>query len=292
VITRSRESCPRCMHVLLSTPDGHSCACCGLWSTATERLWLASEDVSPMGFDQEAVARLEELGEQDHFWMRERRHLIDRLLGRMADASGQPWDSALELGCGAGLMLPLLEARARHVVAMDGHRALLERAYAASGRAVLLQGQVTNTLLTGDRFDLIAAFDVLEHVGADAFLAEARRLARRQGSLLISVPAFPFLWSGMDTRAGHRCRYRWSQLKDELERNGWQPMGHTHFQFLLFPLVTISRRLGKRLPKALERRPPRSLDRLLGAVNRMEVNLLGGATLPFGSSLFAWARAE
>jgi SAM-dependent methyltransferase len=284
--------CPRCAGASVDLSGGSQCAECGLASNASGRLWLAPSEALPCGFDRAAAERLEALGEQNHFWMRERRRLAGRLLGRLASAAARPWRDALELGCGTGPMLPLLEAQAERVVAIDAHRGLLERAHAGCDRTTLVQGEVTDTGLAAARFDLVAAFDVIEHVEPDAFLREARRVARDGAHLLISAPASPALWSAMDVRAGHRCRYRWPGLKAELERNGWRPLGHTHFQFLLYPLVFASRRLGGGSPRGPERRPPRAVDRLLGAINRAEVRLFGGWTLPVGSSLFAWARAE
>lgn len=286
------KTCPQCTVALVHTEQGLVCARCQIYRGRADRLWLQLLDSAPAGFDHSAVARLADLGEQEHFWMRERRRLIALLLRRMQGAVGRGWANALELGCGAGLMLPILEACAERVVAMDGHRSLLQRAQAASKRTIVLQGDITKTRLQNSAFDLITAFDVLEHVDADAFLSEMRRLAHDDGKLLISVPAFSALWSEMDVRAGHRCRYRWSQLKTELKRNGWRMMGYTHFQFLLFPMVYVSRRISKFAPQGLERRPPRGLDRMLGMINSLEVTLFHGVSLPFGSSLFAWACVD
>ncbi|MDQ7743547.1 class I SAM-dependent methyltransferase [Hydrogenophaga pseudoflava] len=255
------------------------------------RLWLAANDTHPEGFDAEAADRLSDLAAQKHFWMRERQRLMARLLQRMSGGGPTSWQKALELGCGTGEQLRMLESVARTVTAVDGHRSLLEQAHARSSRAVLVQADVTDTALPSGEHDLIAAFDVIEHVDADAFLAEARRVARPGADLLLSAPAFPSLWSDMDVRAGHRCRYRLTQMRKELLRHGWRPAGHTHYQCLLFPLVYASRRWSGTAGQVAERRPSAMLDRWLGAVNRFEVQALGRCSLPFGSSLFVWAKA-
>jgi SAM-dependent methyltransferase len=285
--------CPRCCGVILTVGNELSCADCGLWSrSVAPRLWWAAEDMIPNGFDAFAAGRLADMVTLDHFWLRERRNLVGRLMRRLAGAREKGWSSALELGCGPGLMLPLLEEKVDDVTAIEAHRLLLEQAHANSSCTNLFQGDVTDTLMREGRFDLIAAFDVIEHVDADAFLAEARRLARTGCDLLVSAPAFPSLWSALDARAGHRCRYRWRKLRFELERNGRRPAGHTHFQFLLYPLVYASRCLKRNKSLHFERQPPHAADCLLGAINRVEVSLLSRFRLPFGSSLFAWARAE
>lgn len=281
--------CPRCAGPLSGAA---ACAACGLQAPdgVTSRLWLLPEAPPPPGFDAAAAQRLSDMVQDGHFWLRERRRLAGRCLQLLAAARTQPWRAAVELGCGAGSMLSLLEEAASDVVALDGHRTLLEQARTRSRRATLLQGDVTATGLPAARFDLVAAFDVLEHVDPDAFLAEARRLAAPGADLLLSVPAFGALWSDLDAQAGHRCRYRWRMLRAELERQGWSPAGHTHFQCLLFPLVWALRRLPGRV-RRVERRPLPVIDRLLGGVNRLEVELFGDISLPFGSSLLAWAKA-
>ena len=292
MIVINNEHCPCCRGALINTVQGAVCNVCRIHRGELPRLWLRLEDTIPSGFDHDAACRLKDLCEREHFWLRERRRLIAQLLARLKGSATERWDSALELGCGSGTLLHLLEERAGHVMAMDGHGILLQQACAASKQAIIIQGDVTNTQLRVGEFDLIVALDVLEHVDADAFLAETRRLAGKGAKLLISVPAFSVLWSEVDVRAGHRCRYRWSQLKVELIRNGWQPRGYTHFQFLLFPLVYVSRHLAGVSSRKIERRPPFSLDQLLGMINYLEVTLFDGVSLPFGSSLFAWASAD
>jgi SAM-dependent methyltransferase len=278
--------CPRCRVPMRSSSARVRCDACRLTWTFDQRLWLSQDAANPDRFDAAAVARLEAMEDGGHFWLESRRRLVGHILHRAAPAG----DDALELGCGAGSTLPLLERRFERVVGIDGHPELLRRAGELSSTAALIQADVCSTPVEDAQFDIIAAFDVIEHVDPDVFLAEARRLARPGGRLLLSAPAFPTLWSRMDRRAGHRCRYRIAQLIPELTRNGWQYVGHTHFQFLLFPLVFLGRRLAMGMADGVERHPPAWLARALGAINRLEVHALHRWALPYGSSLFAWAR--
>jgi SAM-dependent methyltransferase len=279
--------CPICFAVLSATPETHHCHRCEWARRRLGRLWLADEDIAPEGFDLAAVVRLRLM--ETHFWMRERRHLIERLLrDDLAPAS----QYAVELGCGTGKLLPLLEHRFSNVIAVDAHAILLEQAAENSSRAELFQADICRTTLPTGIFSLVMAMDVIEHVDPDAFLTEARRLIAPGGMLLMSAPASPLLWSHMDEMAGHRCRYTRKLMENELRRNGWIPVGHTHYQCLLFPLVWLSCLLGTRSHKKVERKPPAWLDRLLGNINHIETTLFSGLSLPFGSSLFMWARAE
>jgi SAM-dependent methyltransferase len=260
------------------------CAACGAGFSRQHGVWCGGAEPVPEGFDAAAANRLAALDEDDHFWVRQRKLLFCRLLDRVV----RQRRSVVELGCGSGGMLSAWERRFGSVAAVDAYRPLLARARARGASATLIQSDVCATPLGDGQFDVAAAFDVIEHVDPDALLSEARRLVRPGGQLLVSAPAFRALWSAMDARAGHRCRYDSALLGVELRRNGWRCDGHTYFQCLLFPLVYLSRRLaGGTHP--VERRPGWLLDRTLGLINGIEVAASSRFRLPFGSSIVAWA---
>ena len=238
----------------------------------------------PERFDAAAADRLAALDEDDHFWVRQRRLLFCRLLDRSC-GSATPWwnsDAGPVACCRPG------KAGSRRWLAVDAYRPLLARARARSGAATLIQSDVCATPLADGQFDMAAAFDVIEHVDPDALLSEAHDSSGLAGSCWYLRLRSSALWSAMDERAGHRCRYDSALLGLELRRNGWRYDGHTYFQCLLFPLVYLSRRLaGGTHP--VERRPGRLLDRTLGLINRIEVTTSSRFSLPFGSSIVAWA---
>jgi SAM-dependent methyltransferase len=239
----------------------------------------------PAGFAASRRDHLWQL-EQGHFWFASR----DRLAGRLLRRLRRRTDAALiELGCGTGRLLASLDLEGLEVLGVEGYAESLERAAARGVTATLLQADVGALPVADAQFDLVLAFDVLEHVPSERFLREARRVARAGGRLLLSVPASPRLWSAHDAQAGHRCRYTVRQLRRELRDAGWIPSRHTHYQFILYPAVWASRMRATGV-NALERRPPRWLDRLLSAINRLEVAALSGVTLPWGSSLFMSAE--
>jgi SAM-dependent methyltransferase len=277
--------CPSCRGPQLRvSADAVECLACDTRLYSLHGVWCGDTEPVPQRFDAAAVDRLAALDEDEHFWVRQRHLLFRRLLGRVV----RQRDAVVELGCGSGGMLPVWDGRFASVAAVDAYRPLLARARARSGAATLIQSDVCATPLADGQFDMAAAFDVIEHVDPDGLLSEARRLVRPGGQLLLSAPAFRALWSGMDQRAGHRCRYDSALLRLELRRNGWQYEGHTYFQCLLFPLVYLSRRLAGGT-HSVERRPGRLLDRTLGLIDWIEVAASSRFSLPFGSSIVAWA---
>lgn len=282
-------ACPVC-HVPIAEEDSvRRCRQCTSKWHASEGVWLHQGSQEPAGFDREAVQRLVSLGEREHFWLRERSYLLERIIGnRVRPRRG----TALELGCGTAPLMPCLERYFGHVTAVDGHSQLLAIARRNSRKATLIEADVCMPPLAPASFDCILALDVIEHVAPDKLLAACRRLARPEGRLVLSAPAFPGLWSAMDAMAGHRCRYRLGQLKTELASNGWEMIGHTYYQFLLFPALYLSRNLGGGTAASIERKPAGWLDRSLGIVNRLETTLSSRLSLPWGTSLIAWARPQ
>jgi SAM-dependent methyltransferase len=169
-------------------------------------------------------------------------------------------------------MLRCLSGRVTALVGVDGWaESLASAARSLPGTALVCADLESRLPFERAASDAAFAFDVLEHVDADRFLTEARRLVRPGGRLLLSVPASPLLFSLADTRAGHRCRYRLSGLKQELDRNGWRLRGHSYYQCLLFPVILASRKLLPNRIGRWERQPQPLAGALLGVVSRLEV---------------------
>ena len=276
--------CRRCGASSPAQDESWSCAAgCGAAFARRDGIWRVDQ-VEPAGFSAASREHLASF-EEDHFWFDGRQRLLLDLVYR-----GAPPRRAIDLGCGNGRFLAALAERGAAATGVDAYADSLARARAKAPGATLIAAELGDLPLPSASFDLVAALDVLEHLEPARLLAEARRLLAPGGRLLLSVPAFACLWSRRDERAGHRLRYRRALLESELAAHGFAPEFFTHYQFLLFPLVWLSRRLDARRPLPLERRPPGALGRLLGAVNRLEVGLFGGRRLPWGSSLIALAR--
>jgi len=277
--------CPGCGVPMAGTAVERACRHCRYACVRRDGFWDTSAPAAPEAFAPARRAHLAAL-EGHHFWFPAR----DRLLLGLVDRLRPRCRAAIELGCGSGRLLGALARRAEAVFGVDQFAESLQEAARRCPEAVLIRADARRLPLAPRSLDLLLALDVLEHVDPDALLSEARRVLRPGGLALLSVPAFPILWSAADAAAGHRCRYRVDTLREELERAGFSLRGHTHYQFLLFPAMVLSRRLLGARGASLERRPPGLLSRMLALVNEAEVALLGRRSLPAGSSLVAWAE--
>lgn len=156
-----------------------------------------------------------------------------------------------------------------------------------------VRAEVGRLPMGDDSVDAVLLLDVVEWLDDDrAVLVDARRVLRTGGMVLVTAPAAPHLWSTHDERIGRRRRYTDEGVTALATGAGLLPEQLHHFQFLLYPLFAVNRRLARRRPGALawEQRPPALLERALTAVNRAEVTLSRRVPWPRGSSLVLVAR--
>ena len=228
-----------------------------------------------------------------------------------------PGATVIDVGCGTGDNLGALDVGGRadggRGRAVGVRRAPRPPRRAAAGCGPAWPGPSTCRSRPACA-DLVTSMDVIEHLDDDAALAEYRRVVRPGGRVLLTVPAYQWLWSDHDTWAAHRRRYSRRTLVAAVAPLGPRPRRVTYFNSFLVPPAAVLRRTpARRLVKGeqdevgasspavdrvmtglagLERRwaaPARALravDRLPGrsALSRPERRTLD-LTLPFRSSL-------
>lgn len=224
-----------------------------------------------------------------HWWWRAREEMLVSEIEQHQPAGG--WGNLLDIGCGDGLLFDRL-ARFGEVWGVESDESLVPAD--SHHRDRIHVGAFDATFRPNRRFGLVMMLDVLEHlqnpVGA---LEYVRRLLRPDGRVLITVPAFPVLWTHHDDLNYHFVRYRKRSLAAVLEPSGLM-MISSHYCFHWLVPVKLAVRAFERVggntsaPTAV---PAPWLNRLLFALTRVEQRVLGGLDLPFGSSLLAWCAA-
>jgi SAM-dependent methyltransferase len=241
------------------------------------------------------------LAEDRHFWFTSRNEIIRAALQR-ATISLPPDSLALEVGCGTGNVLRVLEAMlgSARVVGIDLFAGGLR--YARQRTSCLLIQADMHRAPFAISFGLVGMFDVIEHLADDvAALKQVNQLLEDGGKLLLTVPAHTVLWSYADEFAGHQRRYGPQELTQKLEESGFVVEYTTQFMAVLFPLIWVGRNTSKwlnRLPRRSSRdlflkelRPVAIMNDVLGWILRLEARLIAkGQVLPIGASLLVIAR--
>ena len=160
--------------------------------------------------------------------------------------------SFLEIGCGTGFVLAGIQ-RAFPALALAGAEVFSEGLAHARERApaATLFQMDARRMPFEEEFDVIGAFDVLEHIEQDvAVLAEMFRAVRPGGGIMLTVPQHPFLWSRTDEHARHKRRYTRGEMIDKVRRAGFEIARATSFVSLLLPAMALSRAAARATRRA------------------------------------------
>jgi SAM-dependent methyltransferase len=261
-----------------------------LEAAGDDYLRMLDASTPPTGYDASLFETLAAL-EPTSFWFRGRNKLILWAIDRWFPTSR----SFLEVGCGTGYVLSSILA-ARPDLEAVGAELFPEGLRLARRRlkGVPLAQMDARSLGIEGAFDVIGAFDVLEHIDRDEEALRAMLEALRPGGgLVVTVPQHRWLWSDADAFAGHARRYTRRELRQRMLNAGFELLWTTSFLTFLLPLISTSRLLTRRRPYSLEREfgLPHWIDRLFERSLDLERAAMSrGVSFPAGGSLLVVAR--
>jgi len=212
------------------------------------------------------------------------------LLERLLPA---PPAAIADVGGGAGIHAAPLAARGYEVHLVDPVAGHVEQA-AGLGLASALVGDARELPFEDERFALVLATDIVEHVDDDArALAEIRRVLAPGGTAVITVPAFESLWGVQDDVSHHKRRYRKRQFEARLRAAGLDCVEVFYFNYLLFLPIWLARQIIRILGLDVENENLVNtplINRLLTAIFTLDVRTARWMRAPFGVSILAIAR--
>lgn len=255
-------------------------------------------------YNPEHFARLADI-ERNHFWFRARNRIISSRVAELVKGLA-PGYRLLEVGCGTGNVLRVLERTCSGgmVVGMDLYQEGLRFAR-RNNNCALVQADVQACPFLA-AFDIIGAFDVIEHLPDDTgVLRHLGSMLKPGGTLILTVPAHASLWSYFDAASHHCRRYEIPDLQSKLEESGYRVSYVSEFMTCLFPLIWLARRLAAHLPSASSAGADEACCqlahrelRIIPVVNQVLCFLLSregrrierGKRLPLGTSIIAIAQ--
>ncbi|MGC8736953.1 MAG: class I SAM-dependent methyltransferase [Dissulfurimicrobium sp.] len=288
------KRCPACAEPFDSA--GWQCPACGCepqnidgFSALAPELAHNGDGFLPEYFEE--LARLE----AGNFWFQTRNKLIIHALQKYFP----DFKSFFEIGCGTAFVLSAIGAAFPNAALTGSEIFIAGLVYAARRlpHAEFFQMDARR-IPYESHFDVIGAFDMLEHIKEDqTVLIEIYRALRPGGGVILTVPQHPWLWSRQDEMACHMRRYTRSELIQKVAKAGFEVVYITSFVSLLLPFMWISRRLRQRNCKIKLFDPLAELkinpfvNWILGIVMKLErIMIRLGVRFPFGGSLLLVAR--
>lgn len=233
--------------------------------------------------------------ERSHWWFTVRARIISAIITTRVHPA--PDSLILNVGVATGASSEWLQ-KFGNVVSLENDREAC-RFLREELKMEVTAGSVTQLPFPDEHFDMVCALDVLEHVDDDSLaMQELKRVMKTGGTLVVTVPAFRFLWSRHDLVNHHRRRYTLKGLSRKLIAKGYVISYSSYFNSLLFVPIAFYRLLGRfnTQPKNLRSdfESPLSGNRFLTMIFRsifgLERKMLNHIRLPLGVSIVVVAK--
>lgn len=216
-----------------------------------------------------------------HFWFRGKNLLIEFLLSKAYQGTNA---KILNVGVGTGDDLASIK-KFGQICVLDVDQQALDMI----PQELVIEKKLADVCAIpypDNSFDLVVAFDVMEHVQDDQAMAnEIERVLKPGGHFVFTVPAFNFLYSGHDQALHHFRRYNQKMIKPVMKNFTKITMGYW-FYFLFLPAAAM-RLLNKKSTASSMFRIPTWMNAFFYEILRCENWLMDrGLTFPFGLTLY------
>lgn len=286
--------CPGCNSELL---NDSSCGCCGFTAKMIDGFLAFAPGLAAGNdnFDATAHARLFQQ-ESNCFWFPERNRLIIWAMNKYFPNT----KSLLEIGCGTGYVLSGLSSAfpEKTYTGADIFTSGLKFAVSRVPQANFIQMDARHIPFNNE-FDVIGAFDMIEHVEEDQqVINQMYRAVRRGGGIIATVPQHKWLWSAADDQGFHKRRYTRAMFGEKVTKSGFEVVRMISFMSLLLPIIILLRaRYLFYSKKAIEKSVKAEItinpvfNYLLSSIFIAETRMIkAGFSFPAGGSLLCIAK--
>ncbi|RZJ33254.1 MAG: class I SAM-dependent methyltransferase [Flavobacterium sp.] len=240
--------------------------------------------------------------ERSHWWFQAREKIIVGCIEKLIHKKQLGKDlKILNVGCGTGRSSEYLSAFGK-VTSIEYDKFCCEFAKEKTGLEII-HGSITELPFDATEFDLVCAFDVIEHVQDDSLaVSELKRVVKNNGVVFITVPAYMSLWSHHDVINHHFRRYKLDEVKKLFAKaDDGKKILSSYFNTFLFPPIYLFRKLSNLMKSGKNRSgsgsdfeafKPRISNRILYAIMHLEGKFINrNIKFPFGVSiLYLWTK--
>lgn len=233
--------------------------------------------------------------ERNHWWFVKRSAIIESTLVNLL---GQKKDlKILNIGIATGASSTMLEKFGK-VTSSEFDKETCAFVRENLGIEVI-EASITDLPFASETFDLVCAFDVIEHVENDQLaMQEMYRVCKTSGHVAITVPADMALWSEHDIINHHYRRYTKSQLLNVHKNAGFKVVFVSYFNSFLYPFIRVARWLKNKSGKSnkvtsdFDIQTPGWINHILGTIFSLEIFWLKHFTFPLGVSIILTGKKE
>ena len=209
--------------------------------------------------------------EKKYWWHVGRRKIIKNLIEGFLNQHQNL--EILDVGCGTGGNYNLLKKYGK-VKGIDASKTAIDLCKKNNFTDVVL-GDCRNAGFNAFSFDLIIALDLLEHLEGEAeALKEFKRILKTNGNIIVTVPAYKFIWSKHDENLHHKRRYLLKEIVSRLENNGFKVIKSSYIITFLAPIIIFIRLLENLLSHFFTITKKNSYIILPGVINDFFIKIL------------------
>jgi len=230
--------------------------------------------------------------EKNHWWHRGKKKTVFGLINKYL---GENYTKSLDVGCGVGVTVEKL-SEIGEAYGIDNSPEAIRLCKKRGIKNVELS-LVEKMDHKSGYFDLVTALDIIEHTKSDKLaIKEIKRVLKREGLLIVTVPAYKFLWSYWDEILHHKRRYKKNELKKLLEKNGFEILKLSYANFFIFFPVIIFRLIKKiaikdqKIVRSDFLETPAFLNPLFKLIYLLENIWIKQFSFPFGLSIICVAK--
>lgn len=223
--------------------------------------------------------------QKDHWWFLGRKKILKGIL----DSLDINKSKVLDIGGGMGGNVELLQNYGS-VTVIDKEIIAIEKLKKINEINIITGSFPEDFINKTLEYDLVTMLDVLEHFYDD--ITALRFLYEKMpngAKLVITVPAYSFLFSQHDKNCHHYRRYTLSGLRKDLENSGFELIYSSYFNSFLFPLALISRFIARLRGETFstELEPNKIINIILFKIFKIESKFIPRVSFPFGLSIVA-----
>ncbi len=279
-------TCPECKTELQKNKNSYKCKKCRLKIKTLDNIIFFNPEISKAheDYNAEGLDNLY-LYEKKHFWFRIRKDIIKKVFKKFINKN----NSIIEIGSGTGYIAKsIIEEGYKNYSVGDIHKngLIYSKSYGAKN---LYQFNLLKPPFV-EEFEVICLFDVLEHIeDENKAIQNAYKMLKKNGKIILTVPAHQWLWSRIDEFSSHKRRYNLKTIKNLLIKNGFKILYAKHFFVLILLFLFLRTILNKKKhlidvkKSGLEISPV--LNLLLYFISKIEIILLAPFSPKIGGSI-------